>query len=864
MLHARIGLASKSGSVDLPSLTKVASALSVQIARDLAPIWGCTGTVSVVADPDSIEPGIWPVYIVDDIGADAAGYHQTDHNQPYALVQAGDTWSLTASHEVLEMLVDPSGNRLVASNAVAVIDNEVRDCPGKFEYLVEVADPSEDETSAYLIDDVLVADFYTPHYFDTTASVGVRYSFKGRIRRPREVLPNGYLSWFNPSSGHMQQARAFGAPVIVDLPGGEPGSGSLTGGRSLRSFVDHYTRPPLRLSQIGKKSSAVVQLDLRRTQLTQASLGRATLFEQSAEQRIHAAEARTAAAAKVPPARVLKRHLSEFGRKGVVSVRSGRLMQSGQVTDLPAIVVNVRPESVDTLAGALPKNIDGVPVDVRPAGVMKQMRVDDLPRYMALGAARHELRDPEFADETFFDKNGKPIGPSTVSALAAARPRKEEIQYTPAAGVSLDEVTEDISLVLHVSPDAGLGQLTDFLSGVQHELVVGMYDFTSAKILQAVEAAMAGKSLTLTLDHPPKNPSADQTGEQTIQDLSQSLGGTFKSAWALTNPDKFAPVWIYPNAYHIKVAVRDESSFWLSSGNWNNSNQPEIDISDPSTANKVAETHDRDWHVIATGSSLPGVFRAFLENDYGVAHAKESETVANAALAAAAQMPELVVPAAVLAAGRVPRQFFAPKTISGQIRIQPLLTPDNYHDHVLALIQSAKQKFYMQTQYIHPSGRAGDEDHDALIAAVAKLVQAGLDVRLICSEFETPDWVEKVADAGGIEPSVLRIQPKVHNKGIIVDGAVAMISSQNWSADGTLRNRDAGLIIWDARAAAYFEEIFLHDWNFLASPSHPKLAAPQSGAAPGDVPPATPARKKPKPRSGRASSAPPRRGRPAR
>ena len=33
--------------------------------------------------------------------------------------------------------------------------------------------------------------------------------------------------------------------------------------------------------------------------------------------------------------------------------------------------------------------------------------------------------------------------------------------------------------------------------------------------------------------------------------------------------------WIFRTAYHIKVAVRDHSTFWLSSGNWNNSNQPE-------------------------------------------------------------------------------------------------------------------------------------------------------------------------------------------------------------------------------------------------------------------------------------------------
>src|SRR6266852_8487771 len=114
MLPRRIGIASRSQAVGLRGIIKVAAALNVQANRDLQNIWDVSATVTAIADPDSIEPGVWPIFIVDDVGQDgAAGLHLTDHQQPYALVQAGATWSLTASHECLEMLVDPSGNRLV-------------------------------------------------------------------------------------------------------------------------------------------------------------------------------------------------------------------------------------------------------------------------------------------------------------------------------------------------------------------------------------------------------------------------------------------------------------------------------------------------------------------------------------------------------------------------------------------------------------------------------------------------------------------------------------------------------------------------------------------------------------------------------
>ena len=53
--------------------------------------------------------------VKDNIGTPgAAGVHMDKDNQPFALIASGNTldeWSLTASHEMCEMLVDPSGDK---------------------------------------------------------------------------------------------------------------------------------------------------------------------------------------------------------------------------------------------------------------------------------------------------------------------------------------------------------------------------------------------------------------------------------------------------------------------------------------------------------------------------------------------------------------------------------------------------------------------------------------------------------------------------------------------------------------------------------------------------------------------------------
>jgi hypothetical protein len=816
MFPIRLALASRSANLDFVSLSKAANAINLQVTRDFAPIWGVNATVIALEHASSIPPGVWPVYILDQVGGDHLGFHLDDHNQPSSQVLYGPTWSLTASHECLEMLADPSANRLVSSSSVAIVDNEIRDGVDKFEYLVEVCDPCEDDSCAYLVDDVLVSDFYTPRYFDPVASSGVRYCFSGKITRPRQILPNGYLSWINPVTRTLQQAKAFGAPEIVDLGPINLTPGAGVRALTLRAIVDRQTPPPIHLSNLNKSAPIVEARAQRAAFLASAGPARGLALEASRPRPPAVAAAANAEPVLDAPA------IDQFAKPGVLSVRPGWRFVSGWITGERGVVATVRPEALDALAAALPAEIRGVPVDVRPANALETFAVDSPQEQAVTAEARHELRLPEFGNQVFFDAIGRRVEPTPpAQLLAAARPAKPEIPYAAPGGVTLDAVIDDFTMVLCASPDAGWDKLSEFLTGVEHRLVVGMYDFTSAHVLAAVEDALIGKQLTLTLDHPARNPTANQTDQQTQADLDAKLGGGFKGAWALTRGDPMASSWIFPTAYHIKVAVRDEDDFWLSSGNWNNSNQPEIDLSDMTAAIKIATQSDRDWHVIVTNTALADVFRAFLENDYAVASAHDV-TRAAAALAAAVAAPALPsvtalsVPEAVVANGRTPRKFFQPTTVTGNFKVQPLLTPDNYQANVLDLIKSAHARFYMQTQYIHPGVGPADQLHDDLIAAVQDRIAAGVDVRLITSEYETAAWIEQLKNAG-LDVSKLRIQPKVHNKGIVVDSATVMISSQNWSADGTLRNRDAGLIIHSPDAAAYFEAIFLSDWNTLAA-----------------------------------------------
>ena len=191
----------------------MAAALQKQATRDFGQIWEIQANVSGFTNLEDVPTDYWPVIIRDDIKTPgAAGVHEDKNGQPFALVQYEKDWPLTASHETLEMLGDPFGNRLVAGKSP-------KPGQGRVNFLVEVCDPSEDRQFAYTVNGITLSDFYTPHYFDPVTAPSVRYSFTGAITKPRTILRGGYLSWVVPQTNEWFQMIWFDTaePVFRSL-----------------------------------------------------------------------------------------------------------------------------------------------------------------------------------------------------------------------------------------------------------------------------------------------------------------------------------------------------------------------------------------------------------------------------------------------------------------------------------------------------------------------------------------------------------------------------------------------------------------------------------------------------------------------
>jgi hypothetical protein len=189
-------------------------ALQTQVHRDFAPVWGTDADLTFVPTNGNPAPGTWWLSIFDNSDvADALGYHDlTPDGLPIGKVfagsdiQFGQSWTVTASHELLEMLGDPDINL-----TVFVQDSNTA---GKL-YAYEVCDACEADEFSYAINGVQVSDFVYPAWFESfRAEASTQFDQQRQIDAPLQLLTGGYIGVFDVSSGSgWQQLQAENAPV---------------------------------------------------------------------------------------------------------------------------------------------------------------------------------------------------------------------------------------------------------------------------------------------------------------------------------------------------------------------------------------------------------------------------------------------------------------------------------------------------------------------------------------------------------------------------------------------------------------------------------------------------------------------------
>ena len=187
-------------------------AVNRQIAEDFNPNWSMGAELrlegAIGKDPDDAKlpelKGDAIIYLWNEVDVeDALGYHEANAaGTPFGFVftelvkQLREPWTVTFSHEALELIGDPEANLLVAGPHPEDPKKEVF-------HWYEMCDAVQDET--YKVDGVAVSNFVLPLYFTQFAEVGGRNDFLGRLTKGKAlqsfgINPGGYIGFYNPKT----------------------------------------------------------------------------------------------------------------------------------------------------------------------------------------------------------------------------------------------------------------------------------------------------------------------------------------------------------------------------------------------------------------------------------------------------------------------------------------------------------------------------------------------------------------------------------------------------------------------------------------------------------------------------------------
>jgi len=182
------------------------AAMQEYIDRCIVPVWA---TPAKLVKTQDFKPGHWAMVFLDDADQEGAlAYHDlTPDGLPQSKVfvrttlDNGDLVSVSASHELVEMLVDPAINLMSTGPDPAAV------------YAYESADPVE--AFAFNVQGIPMSDFVYPAYFeDFRKPNSVKFDQMGKVKRPFQILAGGYQiilkdGQWSEQFGSRAKARAF-------------------------------------------------------------------------------------------------------------------------------------------------------------------------------------------------------------------------------------------------------------------------------------------------------------------------------------------------------------------------------------------------------------------------------------------------------------------------------------------------------------------------------------------------------------------------------------------------------------------------------------------------------------------------------
>lgn len=348
------------------------------------------------------------------------------------------------------------------------------------------------------------------------------------------------------------------------------------------------------------------------------------------------------------------------------------------------------------------------------------------------------------------------------------------------------------SATFFVSPDSSYTSVVSAIRSADTTLLLSLYEFTHPELAAEVAAAASrGTAVTLLIEGGPVGGMAEE--EKAVLDYLADAGVAVYTIESLASlPARYRYV-------HTKYLVADDDTTVVLSENFK-----------PSGIPLSGTRGNRGWGAVLHSTELAEYFTEVFTADIG---GYDISPYGSGGRGLPESWSDIGVPTHV-----------GPLTLH-DVSVTPVLAPDT-SDLVLELINSATSTIDIQQAYItNYPGTA----HNFWLESALNAAGRGITVRVLLDAMyyntdgendndEMVAQINRIAKERNLPVEARLMHPtgevtKLHNKGIITDGDTVLISSINWNYNSPHFNRESGIIVKNADAAAYFARVFEYDWD---------------------------------------------------
>jgi len=339
-------------------------------------------------------------------------------------------------------------------------------------------------------------------------------------------------------------------------------------------------------------------------------------------------------------------------------------------------------------------------------------------------------------------------------------------------------ITGTFKVVMFTSPDSSYQVIVNCINEAQHDIKIELYSFTNPYLMDClINAIQRGVHVTLILEKKHFTWSENEYTLYIAYRLNMSGAAVY-----------FASHVEYP-LLHAKFMIIDFEIVVVESANWVKSGVPV----DPSYGN-------REWGIVIYSREVASRFTEIFNYDLSIATPySPSQGVG--------EEPSRSIPT-----GSYEHPFTSVETTC-QMKVLPFFSPEDSESVLKYVLRKANESIYIEQPYIELSW---DNRLNPLVAELQKAVERGVDVKVILGvrnsmNEETFGYLQGIGvDVVYMNLTSIRF---LHNKGIIIDSKIVVVTSVNWSDEGVRENREAGVVIVSKNVATFYESVFKYDWK---------------------------------------------------